>query len=185
VSDATSPTPSGDPRAAEPRPSAVASGNPYATPRVIGRVIATVGLLFGAGNALRQAWGEASDILTRAHEPLVSVFAFQSAIAVLGAAAAFGVWKRARWSAKMTLAWGITSATFVASLDFLLDLGAEARGGLLVGATIVLALAAAIARFAKRDQRDDETQRHVDALMSPVPSSQAAARDVISDRQQY
>ena len=182
---ATSPPPIGESRAAEPRPPLVGGGESYASRRLIGRLIATGLLLVSAGNALQQALSEASDILNRTNEPLPKLLAFQSIIALLATAAAIGVWKRTRWSAKMTIAWGIVSATFVALLEFLLDLGADARGGLLTGAALILALAAAIARFAQRDRHIAEADIHVDALTSPAPSSQSAARDVISDRQRH
>jgi hypothetical protein len=181
--DVSSPPPSGGSGEAEPRASHGGSSNAHAIRRRIGRIIASGGLLFGANNALHQAWGEASDIINRTGQPLPLVLAFQSTIAVLGAAAAFGVWKRARWSAKMTVAWGVVTASFVALLEWLLDLGAETRGGLLVGAAVILVVAAVIARFASRDQRIAESDGYVNVLNAPVPSSEPAARDVMSDRQ--
>lgn len=123
------------------------------TLRTVARV--AVVLLFAASgvNAFYEGLNEARDIVTHAPEPLPGVMLFQFAVGLLAAASAIGVWRRASWSHRAIVAWGIVGAVFVALLEFLLKLGADARAGLLSGAAAVLVVSAALAWFARRDRR--------------------------------
>ena len=119
-----------------------------ATLRVFGAAL----LAASAVNAFWQAMSEARDIVLHSPEPMPAMFAFQFAIGVIATVAAVGIWRRASWSHLAIGAWGIAAAVFVALLELLLKLGADARAGLVGGSVVILAIAAAMAWCARRDQ---------------------------------
>jgi peptidoglycan/LPS O-acetylase OafA/YrhL len=117
-----------------------------ATPRrrPIGRII--IALLFAllAVNALMEAFLSDSPPALRALQALVGA---------LAAATTWGAWSGARWSYAAATAYGFVAAGMVASLGLMLDMPMEERGGLWVGAAVVLVFALACAWFLRRMTR--------------------------------
>jgi hypothetical protein len=72
------------------------------------------------------------------------------AAALAAAAVAVGSWRAARWAPVAALAWTVVTIALIASLDSLLDLPAEARPGLLLGAVIIAALGGVVAWYLRR-----------------------------------
>lgn len=66
------------------------------------------------------------------------LMALQTLVGLAGAAAAWGSWKGSRWAPAAAMLYGVVTAGMIVALDPLLDLGAEARGGLWTGAAIIL-----------------------------------------------
>lgn len=136
---------------ATPVPRAIAPAPSRSALRAVVRGLVTLIFTAAGFNALSSALNEARDIVMHAPEPLPAVMLFQLAIGLLSIASAVGVWRRASWSHLTIAGWGSVGAVFVALLESLLKLGSESRAGLLGGAVTLLAIAAGLAWFAKRD----------------------------------
>lgn len=87
--------------------------------------------------------------LGRSDDP-AALTALQALIGAAGAVAAAGSWAGARWSPAAALAYGLLTAGMVLALGPLLELPAEARGGLWVGAAALLLLALWSAWYLRR-----------------------------------
>ena len=78
--------------------------------------------------------------------------ALQLLIGAAGGLAAWGGWIGARWAPLAALGYGIVTAVMLLALTPLLDLGEEARGGLWVGAAVILAFTAWSAWYLRRER---------------------------------
>ena len=87
--------------------------------------------------------------LGRSDDPAPLV-ALQMLVGASGAAAAWGTWRSARWAAGAAMAFGLISAAMLASLGPLVDVPADARGGLYMGAVILLLFGAGAAWYLRR-----------------------------------
>ena len=88
----------------------------------------------------------------RAQQP--TALAAEHALAgLVGAAAAVGLWRGARWAAGAVVVWGLVTAIMIATLPALLGLPREARPGIWAAAAVVLALALLVARYSARRGR--------------------------------
>ena len=77
----------------------------------------------------------------------------QVAIGLTSLAAARGSWTGARWGPVAALLCGLSTATMLVALGPLLDLPADARGGLWAGAGAVLAFGLGAAWYLRRTRR--------------------------------
>src|SRR5688572_22293249 len=104
--------------------------------------------LFGARPL--DAWAQVALAASGRSDDPPALVALQCVVGAAGAAAAWGSWRGARWAPAAAAAYGVITAAMIASLEALLDLGADARGGLLTGAAVVLLLALAAAWYLRR-----------------------------------
>ena len=121
-----------------------AEGRPARRPW--GRVVVAVIFLLLAINALLQV---ALVPLGRSGDPRPLTL-LQALVGIAGLAAAWGSWTGARWSPAAAALYGVVTAGMLTSLPWLLDLPAEASGGIMVGAVVVLALSLALAWYLRR-----------------------------------
>jgi hypothetical protein len=112
--------------------------------RSIGRII--IALLFAllTVNALMEAFDADSPPMLRALQALSGALAL---------ATTWGAWSGARWSYAAATAYGFVAAGMVASLGLMLDMPMEERGGLWIGAAVILVFALACAWFLRRMTR--------------------------------
>ena len=114
--------------------------------RSVGRTILSIVFALLALNAWAQGVlglvGESSD-------PALLI-ALQAIIGATAAATAWSAWTGARWAAWAALAYGLVTAGMIVSLGPILDLSAQARSGLPLGAVVVLAVAALAAWYLRR-----------------------------------
>lgn len=97
-------------------------------------------------NALAQV---ALALLGRADDPGPLVL-LQTLVGLAAAAAAWGSWTGARWAPLAAAAYGVVVAGMLLALEPLLDLGAESRGGLRLGAASLLGLSLLAAWWLRR-----------------------------------
>lgn len=81
---------------------------------------------------------------------MLIVAALQTVTAVLAFLTVRAVWIRAAWSTLVITLWGAVSAVMIVLLEPLLELGRDARGGLITGALVILAVAACSAWYVRR-----------------------------------
>jgi hypothetical protein len=112
--------------------------------RSIGRILIAVLFALLTVNALMEAVGSDSPPMLRALQALVGA---------LAAATTWGAWSGALWSYAAATAYGFAAAGMVASLGTMLDLPVEERGGLWVGAGVILVFSLACAWFLRRMTR--------------------------------
>ena len=93
------------------------------------------------------AVNELLDMVSGTSEGPVALAVLQGLVGMSGAATAFGAWIGARWAPALAVVYGVIAAAMVVALGPLLEMPAEERGGLLVGAAIVLAFALACAAY--------------------------------------
>jgi peptidoglycan/LPS O-acetylase OafA/YrhL len=112
--------------------------------RAIGRIV--IALLFAllAVNALMEAF-----------EPDVppALRALQALVGALALATTWGAWSGARWSYAAATAYGFAAGGMVAALGPMLDMPVEERGGLWIGAGVILVFSLACAWFLRRMTR--------------------------------
>ena len=77
--------------------------------------------------------------------------ALQALVGLVGAAAAWGSWKGARWAPAAAVLHGVVTAGMLVALESLIDIGAEARGGLWTGAAIILLFSIIAGWYLRRD----------------------------------
>ena len=130
-----------------PRP----TPRPTGTARTVGRVIIAGLFAYCGCNAAMEAWSEARDIVMHAPEPLPGILLFQSAVFLTSALSAIGTWRRASWAPRAVTAWGTVGSVFVSLLQPMLGLPLAALPGLLVGAALLIAMAAGVVAFLRRD----------------------------------
>ena len=112
--------------------------------RSVGRILIAVLFALLALNALKEVFWSDSPPMLRALQALVGA---------LAAATTWGAWSGARWSYAAATAYGFAAAGMVASLGTMLDLPVEERGGLWVGAGVILVFSLACAWFLRRMTR--------------------------------
>ena len=96
------------------------------------------------------AWAQVALVpLGRSDDP-AALTALQALIGAAGAAAAWGAWRGARWGALAAAAYGVVTAGILLALGPLLDVPGDTRGGLRVGATVVLLFALWSAWYLRR-----------------------------------
>lgn len=106
-----------------------------ATPRSRGRATLAFVLALLALNA----WAQVVLVpLGRSDDP-PALTALQLLIGAAAAAAAWGSWRATRWAAAAAALWATLTAGMLVALPRMLALPADARGGILTGAGIVLA----------------------------------------------
>jgi hypothetical protein len=74
----------------------------------------------------------------------------QALMCVIAAATTWGAWSGARWASASATLYGFVTAGMLVSLEPMLDLPADARGGLWTGAGVVLLFSLACAWFLRR-----------------------------------
>jgi hypothetical protein len=112
--------------------------------RPVGRIIVAVLFALLAVNALKETfWSDGPRQLR----------ILQAFVGALGAATAWGAWTAARWSPVLAAAYGFVGGAMVVALGPMLDLPAEARGGLWVGGAVVLLIGLASAWYLRRATR--------------------------------
>ena len=87
------------------------------------------------------AWGQVVLVPLRRSDDPAALTALQALVGAAGAAAAWGSWSGARWAPAAAAAHGTVTAGMLLALGPLLDLPADARGGLWLGAAVVLLFA--------------------------------------------
>jgi len=112
-----------------------------ATRRPVGRIIVAALFALLVVNALKETFWSDSPPLLRALQALVGAIA---------AATTWGAWTGARWSPALATIYGLAAGGMVASLGPMLDLPADARGGLWVGAAVILVFSLACAWYLRR-----------------------------------
>lgn len=96
------------------------------------------------------AWMQAAQEAMGRSDETLALTLLQVLVGATAMAAAYGSWSGARWAPWAALAWGMVTAGLILALDPLLDLGAEARRGLRIGAVVVLLLGCAAGWFLHR-----------------------------------
>ena len=93
------------------------------------------------------AMGESSD-------PPV-LLALQFLIGLTAAATTVGIWQGARWSPATALAYGVVTGSMIVALEFILDLGREARAGLWMGGIVIFIFGVLAAWYLQRSLARD------------------------------
>ncbi|MFL4975875.1 MAG: hypothetical protein ACJ8DT_19600 [Microvirga sp.] len=114
--------------------------------RSVGRILIAALFALLAVNALHETFWSDSPPTLRALQALVGTLAVMTT---------WGAWSGARWSYAAATAYGFVAAGMVASLGPMLDMPVEERGGLWVGAAVVLVFSLACAWFLRRATRRD------------------------------
>lgn len=105
--------------------------------RSIGRIVVTllfVALAVNAGN-------EALEMLRGESDGPTELFVLQTLCSATAAVTAWGAWRGARWSPALAVIYGLIAGGMVVGLGTMLDMPVEERGGLWIGAGIILAVA--------------------------------------------
>ena len=92
----------------------------------------------------------------RSDDP-AALFTLQFLSGAAAAAAAAGIWRNARWAPAAALAYGVITGCMIVALESILDLGRDARNGLVVGAAMVVLFAALSAWYLRRSVALDDT----------------------------
>ena len=101
------------------------------------------------------AWAQvALTAIGRTNDP-PALFTLQFLGGAAAAAAAVGIWRNARWAPAAALAYGVVTAGMIVALEPILDLGRDARSGLVTGAAMVLAFSALSAWYLRRTAAAD------------------------------
>ena len=77
----------------------------------------------------------------------LALAALQTLTGLSATATAFGAWVRARWAPVVAVLYGAVAGAMIVALGPLLDMPAEERGGLLIGAGVVLLFSLACAAY--------------------------------------
>jgi hypothetical protein len=109
--------------------------------RPLGRIIVAALFALLAVNALKEVFWSDSPPMLRALQALTGATA---------AATTWGAWTGARWSPPLAAIYGFVAGGMVASLGPMLDLPVEERGGLWVGAAVILVFSLACAWYLRR-----------------------------------
>jgi hypothetical protein len=119
---------------------------PPSAPHRIGLRLTSV--VFGAAglNALVQV---PNDFPGLSDEPTI-LWAFQAVIGACGIAAAYGAWRYRRWSWIAGLAYAVITSGMILALGPILDLDADAREQLPLGAGLVLVVTGLLAWYLRR-----------------------------------
>jgi hypothetical protein len=110
-----------------------------------------VALLFAAlaANAYAQV---VRSLLGLDDEPTILLL-LQCASGTAAAAAAVGSWRERAWAPWAAALYGVITGAMIAALGPILDLDADARGGLWAGAAVLLALGGGCAWYLRRTLR--------------------------------
>lgn len=96
------------------------------------------------------AWAQVVLVLVgRSGDPGL-LTALQALVGALAALAAWGSWTGARWAAGAAVIHGLVTAGMIVALGPILGLDADERGGLLVGAAVVLGFGLFAAWYLRR-----------------------------------
>jgi hypothetical protein len=87
--------------------------------------------------------------------------ALQALVGATAAATAWGAWTAARWSPVLATLYGLTAGGMVASLGPMLDMPVEERGGLWVGAVVILVVSLACAWYLRWATRSKSAEASV------------------------
>jgi hypothetical protein len=124
------------------------------TPRPRGRtVLAVVFALL----ALSAWWQVVNDVTGANDSPRILTF-LQAIVGATAAAAAWGSWIGARSAPLFAVLYGVIAGGMVASLGPMLDLPAESRNGLWMGATIVFVFGIVSAWWLRRSLRRERAR---------------------------
>jgi hypothetical protein len=113
--------------------------------------------------AVNAWWQVVNDVMGSNDSPPI-LTALQTIVGATAAMAAWGSWIGARWAPLVALLYGLIAGGMVAGLGPMLDLPAESRGGLWMGAAMILAFAVLSAwwlRHSLRRERARETSHVV------------------------
>ena len=106
------------------------------------RIVAVLFALLGL-NALN----ELLSMVSGTSDGPTTLAVLQAVVGVTATMTAFGAWIGARWAPAVAALYGVIAGAMIVALGPLLEMPAEERGGLLVGAAIVLAFALACAWY--------------------------------------
>jgi peptidoglycan/LPS O-acetylase OafA/YrhL len=120
--------------------------------RSVGRIIVAVLFALLSLNAFQEVFYSDSPPTLRALQALVGATA---------AATAWGAWTGARWSPVLATLYGLIAGGMVASLGPMLDMPVEERGGLWVGALVILVVSLACAWYLRRATRSKSAEAFV------------------------
>lgn len=112
------------------------------------RAAAVLSVLFGI--LALNAWVQVVLALVDESRDPSSLAVLQFLVGAAAAAAAWGSWRGRRWAPLAAIAYGAVTAALLLSLDPLLDLGPDARGGLWTGAVFVLLFGVVAAWYLRR-----------------------------------
>jgi hypothetical protein len=102
------------------------------------------------------AWRQVvADGLIAVHEPR-TLTALKVVVGSAAAAASWGSWMARRWAPAAALGWGMAIAAMMVSLEWVLGLGMQARGGLWTGALALFAFSVVAAWWIRRAVRSAE-----------------------------
>lgn len=99
------------------------------------------------------AWGQVLLVALHRSDDPPMLTGLQFGVGLAAAATAWGAWRRTRWASGAAIAFGVMTASMLTALPSLLQLPAEARRGLWIGAVAVMlfaSLSAAYFRSARR-----------------------------------
>lgn len=99
--------------------------------------------------AVNAWWQVANDVMGSNDSP-PTLTALQTIVGATAAMAAWGSWIGARWAPLVALLYGLIAGGMVVGLGPMLDLPAESRGGLWMGAAMILAFAVLSAWWLRR-----------------------------------
>jgi hypothetical protein len=117
--------------------------------RSVGRIVLAAVFILLSLNA----WKEVASAMIGDSESPALLTGLQALCGVIAAAVAWASWAGARWAPAVALLYGVVAGGMVAGLGPMLDLPAEARGGLWMGAAIILAFALVSAWWLRRSLR--------------------------------
>ena len=108
------------------------------------------------------AWAQA--LLTaigRSSDP-PTLLMLQVLIGATAAATTIGIWRGRSWAAGAALGYGVITGGMIVSLEHILGLGSDARGGLWMGGAMVMLFAALVAWYLRRGRiREGEVDARV------------------------
>jgi len=113
------------------------------TARRVGFVIITAVFALLALNA----WAQVAEVVLRRATMPLALSLFQLSSGAAAYAASVGTFRRRPWAWKASLAWGLITAVMIASLEALLDLPPDSRGGLVTGAISCLLVGGGLALY--------------------------------------
>ena len=117
--------------------------------RTVGQIIVAALFALLAVNAFKEVFWSDSPLPLRI---------WQAIVCAIAAAATWGAWIGARWSAALALLYGLVAGAMIVALGPMLDMPVEERGGLWVGGAIILVFALICAWYLRRVTRRVEIE---------------------------
>ena len=113
------------------------------------------------------AWGQVLEAARGNSSDSSLLVAWQGAIGLAGALTAWGGWRGEPWTWKAAIGYGVLTGGMLTALPWMLDLTAEERPGIWIGAAVIMLVSLLCARFFHVHARG---KRSLDGLTSqPAP----------------